>query len=248
MALVTLDFEDLYTAVADYLGFGTSPTGDSLALAKECAVDGYMRFIMGQYVDENNQMRSGYRWSFLTPSATLSLSDGDGDVDLPSGFGGMLEPFIHTDYEGRLILHDVPASYIRAKWTATDDMESVPTHFAIEPKTFSGSTQQSYQALFYPIPDGDYTLRYRFHITPIEPTGDDDFLLGGGQHRETIKACAKAVAQERRPIGGIDWQAKSDRLMAASVMMDCRNKPNILGNWDRTRLPVQRIRDTVTFS
>ena len=66
---ISLTFEDLYTEVADFLGYGRSPTGDTLAEVKRYANEGLARFLLGL----DPRTHRAYTWSFLAPEATIVL-------------------------------------------------------------------------------------------------------------------------------------------------------------------------------
>jgi hypothetical protein len=66
---LSLTYSELTAEVAEYLGHGRSPSGDALAEARRCVQDGYARFLAGL----DPRTGRGYRWSFLTPTADLTL-------------------------------------------------------------------------------------------------------------------------------------------------------------------------------
>jgi len=64
---INLAFLDLYTEVADYLGWGRTPTTARVAEAKRYVNNGYRRFLYP--IDPRTS--KAYHWSFLAPEATI---------------------------------------------------------------------------------------------------------------------------------------------------------------------------------
>lgn len=84
-----LTFEDLYTEVADYLGYGRNPSGARLTEARRYANEGYLRFLLG--ADPRTDLPPGgraYDWSFLAPAATITFwAAATGTVSGTPGYG-----------------------------------------------------------------------------------------------------------------------------------------------------------------
>jgi hypothetical protein len=64
-----LSFLEMQQAVSRYLGWGESPAGEALTLARHYANDGYAEFLAGG----DDPDRGPHRWSFLAPRAEIDL-------------------------------------------------------------------------------------------------------------------------------------------------------------------------------
>jgi len=232
MADLTLTFLDLYKEVSNFLGLGLSPAGDSLALAKKCANDGYRLFLMGM------DPRSGraYAWTFLSPEHSLTLSAGaaDGHYALPADFAAILDdPTLPSESTGHGArpsrLAPRSAAYIR-QLHAGGAPGGPPRYYAVMPQAFDAAVGQRYDLLVWPTPAAGCSLRFRYRVEPAALAADADRPLGGPQHALTILEAALAVAEQRHnDTRGIHTE-QFERLMAFSIDLDAANQPRALGD------------------
>lgn len=237
-------FESIYKAVSDYLGYGDSPSGDSLTLCKDIANDAILNFLQGY----DPRYGTNYEWSFLHPETSITTTADQETEALPSGFTGLRLPFTHTSLEGIIQLKQYPVEHIRHLIEASDNQTDFPTCFAILPGAYTEGSGQTFEVMWYPTPDNAYTLNYSYDITPGALEDDADIVIGGAIHSTTIKALARAEAEARRHDGQNFWQAKAIQMMAASIENDKRNKPSNIGSYYRQPTAVPRVRNTVTVT
>lgn len=138
-----------------------------------------------------------YEWSFLRPTATLSLTSGDYDYDLPDDFTGVLIEDSITLGSGNRRLKKIFAEELvalRDKEAASND---TPLYFAVRQKAHVPATGLRYEALFYPTPDASYTATYRYLVAPDTLDGTNIYPYGGAMHSETILEAVLAAAEEK---------------------------------------------------
>ena len=104
---ISMTFSDLYTEVADYLGYGRSPAGDQLAEVKRYANEGYQQFLMGR----DDRTGRAYAWSFLEPQATLvlwtSISAGTTTVSGTVSSGSTVLTATAASFHASMIGHNI---------------------------------------------------------------------------------------------------------------------------------------------
>jgi hypothetical protein len=85
------------------------------------------------------------------------------------------------------------------------------------------------QLHFWPIPDMDYAIQFRYYLCPNAMDDANPYTYGGTMHADTIKASCLAVAEiERDDVAGVRDARWKERL-AASVSLDRRSKPMTFG-------------------
>ena len=97
-----------------------------------------------------------------------------------------------------------------------------PRYFAIRPVTVeSGGSGQRFEAMFYPYPDQDYYLEYRYMKGLEAPTVTTDFLIGQQAHSETIiAACLYEAGNYIEWHQGEHFEQKWLERLRASIMLD----------------------------
>lgn len=240
---LSLKYDEIAGDVGTFLGWGAgAANGDTTwdakkeKLIKSFVKSGLRNFYFPQLIQGGE---SGYNWSFLCPVTTQTLSDGEVTLTLPDDFGGM---------EGQITVTTTGSS----SWTPVDvvgigqvyqqaaqypDTTGWPEICCEEP--IKGTTKthgQRFQIRFWPTADQDYTLKFRYHISPNCLDGSFPYAYGGPQHAETILESCLAIAEERMDdqSGGVHQMKFKERL-AASIALDSKMKPQTLGlNLDRS--------------
>jgi len=246
-----LNFDDIYTEIADYLGWSRSPSGERLTAARRYANDGYRIFLMG--VDPR---RGGvHDWGFLSPAATLAVTAGQTATTLPDDFRSMADDFaFDTDGPGRR-LRQVSVVEIMTRRAGAGTWRGICSLYAIQPTAFSASDGQKYEALWWPTPAADVTLNYRYRANPAEMATATDRPMGGPAHAQTILQAGLMIAEARANDGqtaGVVGYHKGlfEQLMSHSIDLDRRHVPaglgiNADGSDDAVELP---RRGTVTYT
>ncbi len=159
----------------------------------------------------------------------------NGQYKLPATFGQLIDRFsFDTSNPYPPILPLAPQS-IRDKWSLTSGTTGWPVNYAVQPLSFTTTTGQEWEALFYPIPDQNYTLYYRYRVNVLSMTDDAEYPIGGPKHSLAIQQAALAVAEATRGDVSGPQRQKYDRLLARSIERDNEDRPRNLGyNGDKS--------------
>lgn len=175
---------------------------------------------------------AGYAWSFLQPVATLTLASGAQTVDLPDDYAGL---------EGRITLSTTSSNtwlplslvgegMVRQAYAQQPDATGKPLMAAIRPlRGRGGSWGQRQELFFYPEADDSYTIQFRYYLAPEALSDANQTLYGGPQHSETILESCLAIAEQRLDDAMTVHTEKFKERLLASINMDRRNKPQLLG-------------------
>ena len=218
--------------MARFCGFHQQGDYTALNMQQRDTVDrlintGLRRFYNPMLLDGET---SPHEWSFLSPTATLSLSASTASYDLPDGFGGLLGPFFWSGTTGKSPIQTLNDAEFMRRRSVDSAATGTPTIAMITPKATSGDSPDEtpnvptiFQATFYPTPSASGTLTYRYYAlqnsvsATVAPPG-------GMQHADTIIAVCKAAAAEeyRRGEEVPIFLRAADERMRASVWADRR--------------------------
>jgi hypothetical protein len=196
--------------------------------------------------------KESYNWSFLKPTATLSIPEGGNfqiegtetficQVPLPDDFGG---------FEGKLTIVQTGPG-VSAPWYIDFTNEGrlrelysfAPTRTGrpelaaqVQLKGTGPQTSSRSALMIWPLPDQAYVFQAQYYINPDFLSGAYPYAYGGTQHAETLReACLAAAETYLDDTAGGNHDSMFMRRLAASVALDRRNKPLVLGyNRDRS--------------
>lgn len=174
----------------------------------------------------------GYSWRFLRLRLTLTVDADDGDIDLPTNFGGFLGPYLtFTSADNRQWpIQEVSVSQLlRYRQNPTFFPSSQECVYAVESQTPTGDAQQLSQILLFPTPAADGTLTGDYFIAAEAMTDALPYAMGGPIHSETLLACCKAGAELDRDKKPGPLEALYQERLAASLSHDRRTGPKHLG-------------------
>ncbi len=232
---------DFEASVGLFLGFGRGAlNGDpawstqQLAVIAECVNEGHRIFY---YPEPEYDGAAPYDWSFLHPTATLTLPHGAQFVVLPDDFGGMegsLTLLGSTSLPTLLRFQSEPS--VRQLYAANPGQTGAPLAFAVAP--VKGTTQlssQRQQLVWFPGADQNYTAQFQYYLLPDALTANWPWSYGGAQHASTIReACLKVAENMMDDAASVHSQEFQKRL-SASIGMDRKLKPQHGGrNIDRS--------------
>jgi hypothetical protein len=212
---LTLKLEDFRNRTSFYLAKGLSYTDldDNMKSRIDFCIDNALRRFYYPQMDG-----ALYEWTFLHPKAQLSLTDADGDYDLPDNFGGGTNRFtLVGDYKPiQVVVEDA----VRAA-VSRDATKGTPLYAAIRTKPGTTLTASNrYEAIFYPIPDGSYTAEYTYAVNPDKMTDALPYALGAGQHGHTIMALCLAEAERLENDQQGIHEAEAQILLKSSIDQD----------------------------
>jgi hypothetical protein len=185
-------FSDVYTKVSEYLGLGSTPTGNNLTKVKDIVYRAYMQFLMPLDIRDSRN-KSIYVWSFLHKTASLTTKCGVNQVQLPLDFDNFQVGLKYGPVERRNII-EVSLKHLRESqgWT---DSTSYPFEYAVVQGMYSPSTGQNKLVEFYPVPNGAIELRYVYAFIPEKPVNATDVFVGDALISECILQMALAEAE-----------------------------------------------------
>ncbi len=251
MAEPTLAFSyaTLQSEVGLFLGWGRgSDFGDTAwdsqteAIIVTLVKSGYHQFLNTPAVPNVGSqpaVAAGYRWSFLTPTASLALAEDAQTIPLPDDFGG---------FEGQITVLTSDSTsqpwtiqwanegVLRNRYAVMPDTTGPPMMVAQRPvKGTTPTAGQRFELFVFPIADQDYTLQGTYYVNPDALSDTFPFPYGGAQHAETLKAsCIAAAELYLDDMRGPRWQYFLERLQA-SIAVDRRSKsPRVGYNRDRS--------------
>lgn len=160
-----------------------------------------------------------YRWSFLDVNASLSLTSGDFDYDLPDDCGQVTTGWCYSSGTAGIPLELVDESVIRAK-RSQESATGSPKYVAVREKTFDATTGQRFEAIVHPTPSSSLTLDYRYGRVPSKLTPTNKYPLGGALHSATFMASILAAAESRLNGAPGVYAARFAERLASSVQQD----------------------------
>ena len=148
------------------------------------------------------------------------------EYNAPDDYGGIIQGMTYDPEQWYYEVNVVSSERIRQQRQrdyTTGSFSDKPTLVASTPKKHTDQTTgQRFKFQFWPRPNSDYDLTYRYYVLAEKIDGTNKFPYGGQQHSETILASCLAVAELRindEPgIHGADFQ----RRLAASIAIDKR--------------------------
>lgn len=155
----------------------------------------------------------------------------DGDCSLPDDFGSISSDLFCSDSStmSRKRVERRGVSDILRMRAESDDLTGEPDYFALAPKTHTGAAGQRQKLMFYPIPDTDYTLSYKYQILRNKIDSTYAYPAGTEAHSETILAamlaeCSKYIRDDNGE------EARFKELLFSSIRQDqMLDAPSSLG-------------------
>lgn len=251
---LSLALDDLRAVVGHFLGYGRGGSGQTLygettwTTAQindiaQCVKAGLRQFYYPPVVPGVSQ--SNYQWSFLRPTATITLGSGYSRTNCPDDYNGMIGRVTASSSSTSVqswAIEKTGEGIVREAFAKSPSMTGRPLLIAERPlKGETALSGQRWELYVYPTADMDYTFQVPYSVLPDYLTGSAPYCLGGASHAETIKASCLAIAeQEMDDQMGVNTAKFMERL-AASISEDRKLKPASIGyNGDRS---VYRGRD-----
>jgi hypothetical protein len=239
---LSLAYADYSAEVGLFLGYGRGATkGDTAwdtrqtAAIESCVRSGVRQFYFPPPVP--GFCDTSYDWSFLRPTATLTLTSGDATIALPDDFGGFEDRGTLTTTGAMPVpLELVGEGRIRQMYAEQPSATGQPLLMALRPiKGTATSAGQRFELYLFPTPEKDYSLSYEYYVLPDVLDGTSPYAYGGGSHSETILESCLAIAEQRLDDSSTVHTMKFMERLAASIALDRRMKPEKLGyNGDRS--------------
>lgn len=181
--------------------------------------------------------RYSHEWSFLGPVAELTTTEDDADYDLPADFAGMVSATLSYDPDSVLFYYTLElTSEERVRSALVTKYTGKPTMAATRPKALDATAGTRYEMILYPVPDGEYTIHYRYRVNPAPLTATNKYPYGGQEHGETIIEACLAAAEAKLNDGVGVHENRFRECLAMSVSHDRRlaAPPRLGYNGDRS--------------
>lgn len=182
--------------------------------------------------------RYSHEWSFLCPLATLTTVEGVYDYDLPNDFAMFQGPLTYEPGESNLFppINIFGEEQLRARRQFSAESASRPAMGAVVPKRPDGEGRTLYTLTVWPTPSGEFTLHYRYRISPESMPDETTLPIGGPVHAQTILEACLCAAEE---MAGVRNGLHAERFLEclrASVSHDLKvSAPETYGyNGDRS--------------
>jgi len=224
MASMKWNFSDVYSKVSSYLGTGPTPTGDSLASAKDIVYRGYMKFLL----PINPRDAEIYIWSYLKQPWKLHLETNKWEYQLPEDFE-RFERNLEYDPEERT--GRITKTSERAIMSSRSTLEffSYPEAYALRAGKFDPKVGSSKEMIVYPTPTNRSIINSTYIMTPPKPENDTDYFIGGVLESEAILQCCIAIAEnEQDEVLGVQTH-KAIELVQALIKKDMGSAPDTIG-------------------
>lgn len=233
---LALAYNELTGEIGDFLGYGRgSANGDTAwdtttqKAIDSCTKSALRMFYYPQRLDGEP---SAYEWSFLRPETTLTFASAASTVALPDDYNGVIG---QIDLSASSTIQWYPLDVtgigrVNQQYAQYPTTTGRPQMVAVNPKKGTGAAAgQRFELKLWPIADQDYTLRLTYSIHPDYLSGAYPYAYGGAAHAETLRAAGCAAAELFRDnMRGPMWAYWEVRL-AASIDVDRRHKPQLLG-------------------
>jgi hypothetical protein len=183
------------------------------------------RFSITNSADQVEIINEGLRyfyaahdWSFLYKTTTLAVTAAEADTDLPTDFSQLTDAFSYEPDEYRGSPVQVESHTIRELRSATDYTNRM-CYFAITSDTFVAATGERWKVMWYPRPEEDYTMYYRYRATPTIPT-TGEMMRGDPRFSLAAMYCVFASAASYKKDQDTYYADTRDKAMAEAIKQD----------------------------
>lgn len=219
---LSLTLDELRREVARFLSFGRDYT--NLNITQQEDVDAIVRRGLRQfYFPPPSLAGMSHQWSFLRPTASITLSAGVYEYQMPDDFGGIAGTHLtyqaHSDVQGPSLVGE---HAFRSSVEANPVQSGRPAIATIRPRTVAGElvSPTRFDIIFWPTPSRQDVLLYEYSAVQDAVTCKVDIPAGAGVHGETIIASCLAIAEEYVVSPTTGYKQLFRERLASSVAMD----------------------------
>jgi len=228
MARLDLTFQDVYSQVADFLGVGTAPTGDTLTKVKNLVYRAYRQFLYPTFVTDEGKTKQ-HQWSWLKRDYVLHTESGKYKYQLPVDFGRMLQEPTFGKESGYGPLTKVSCEMIDNN-RALSQTSSYPFWYAIKPLPVDVDQEQLWELWLWPSPNGAFDLKFIYQVNPNKPESDSDYFLGGPESGEVIMEMAMGIAEQQEDdLKTTHHTEMGQKLLRDLIVRDTYDVPETVG-------------------
>jgi hypothetical protein len=215
----TLDLAYLERLVGRQMGYGPNPavwTHSQAQEAGEAIRAGLRRFYTPPILPNE---RNAHQWSFLRPLGTITTRADVYEYDLPDDFAMMDGPLtFHPDES--VLYHSIPVVSEHQIRAGRQHIQyaSRPEVAAISVASVDGATR--WKVYFWPTPDKEYVVEYRYKTNPGLLSASKAVPLGGAPHTQTIIESCLSAADSMMGVKNSPHEARYQELLRSSVSND----------------------------
>lgn len=177
----------------------------------------------GDFVNDAKKIvENAWEWSQLEQVTTLSTTQGDYTYSLPDSKNRVNIQSVLND-TSNVFLEYRPRVWFDEKLYINEPVNGSPSYYTFD--GFDGS--QDAQLIFYPVPDGVYSIRVTTVESNADLTNDSDILYIPSS--PVIHLAVALLARERGETGGTstpEYFAIADRYLSDAVAMDAGKHPD----------------------
>lgn len=221
---MNLTFNDIYTQVSDFLGFGTSPSGTDLTKVKNIVHRAYRQFLY----PINPRTGRIHRWSFLQKSFDVVTEAGKWKYTLPSDYVEMIGSPQYGDEEPWGSLKKVDKDYILTR-RALVSTTSYPEVYAVVPVSRDVELGTMYELWLWPEPSGADTITFWYVCYPELLSDTTDIVVGGPLAGETVLEMAISIAELQEENVVANHAQLANQLLTTMILSDTASCPDYLG-------------------
>ena len=219
---LSLTLDELRREVARFLSFGRDYT--NLTITQQEDVDSIIRRGLRQfYFPPPSMAGMSHQWSFLRPTASLTLVANVASYQLPEDFGGIVGTHLtyqaYSDVRGPSLVGE---HAFRTAVEANPVQSGRPAIATIRPRVASGDLSQPtrFDIVFWPTPSKSEALLYEYSVIQDAVTGSLSHPAGAAIHGETIIASCLAIAEEYVVSPTTKYRELFRERLASSISMD----------------------------
>lgn len=215
-----IKYSELRREIGRFLGFSRTPADWDATQTSDVAdvIRGGYRNVCWPTAMEGTPV---HKWTWLCPSATISIVPGTRVYDLPYDFVRVCSPFTYSYNDNGGIVAQSDDFKLRSLYSS-EALNGIPKYCAIRPKS---QEEDSYELLVYPTPDAAMTIEYRYEKVPVELGESNPYHLGSAAYSELVLASCLMIADKMLnkesldPSGGLHAQRYAE-LLKASILID----------------------------
>lgn len=215
MSSLVWTFSEVYNSVSEYLGLGSSPSGDNLTKVKNIVYKGYIKFLTATHP----KLGILHHWSFLRQETILKTVSGQNQYLLPDNFwmmDGDINFYPGSGYAPIVKKTKKEIDELRAG----SEYSSYPSCYSVSDGQYSTLKRQRKIITLYPTPNGDYSFRYQYYMMPDKPVNATDYFVGGPEISEGIRVCSLAVAEQEEDEFAGQMTNRANQLINSLILAD----------------------------
>ena len=226
MARLTLSYSDLYSKVSEFLGLGSSPTGNDLTKCKDLVHRGIRQFLY----PIDMQTGQPHEWEFLKVYWDFTTVDGQWKYALPIDFSDVYSTlYFDTDSANPPLLKRDAEQILSMRTGGA--ISGYPEYFAITPLRYDIEIGTLYELWLHPTPGQAETLSGFYRADPVQLSATTDLVIGGIRAIEAIlESCLAVTEHQEDDMTSSHHTGKAAELIQKLIKFDKVTVSDKIGN------------------